>query len=152
MHVIRKKGVQFGNPQAIRKHRAIRAHLRIDSRESGHLRLRVQLVALRGFSLREFWEVRGFPFCGGKKGLKLPLVVGEGSETPSFLMLRARNKGVSPQEGVSDPFSHRKKRKTPYLPKSPQRNPLSATHEGGEGEFPSITCDICQGIGPRPRS
>ena len=36
---IRKKGVQFGNPQAetIRENQAIRANLRIDSRESGHL-------------------------------------------------------------------------------------------------------------------
>ena len=33
----KKKGVQFRNPQAIRENRAIRANLRIDSRESGHL-------------------------------------------------------------------------------------------------------------------
>ena len=26
----------------------------------------VSCVALRGFSLRGFWDVRGFPFCGGK--------------------------------------------------------------------------------------
>ena len=32
-----KRGVQFGNPETIRKNRAIRANLRIDSRESGHL-------------------------------------------------------------------------------------------------------------------
>ena len=25
-------------------------------------------VALKGFSLRGFWDVRGFPFCSGKKG------------------------------------------------------------------------------------
>ena len=29
-------------------------------------------VALRGF-----WDVRGFPFCGGRKVLKLPLAVGK---------------------------------------------------------------------------
>ena len=26
-------------------------------------------VVLRGFSLRGFWDVRGFPVCGGKKAL-----------------------------------------------------------------------------------
>ena len=31
----------------------------------------------KGFSLGGFWEVRGFPFCGGKKGLRLPLAVGK---------------------------------------------------------------------------
>ena len=34
---IGKKGVQFGNPEMIRENRAIRADLRIDSRESGYL-------------------------------------------------------------------------------------------------------------------
>ena len=33
-----KKGVQFGNRETIRENQAIRANLRIDSRESGHLR------------------------------------------------------------------------------------------------------------------
>ena len=37
-NAIRKKGVQFGNPETIRENQAIRANLRIDSRESGHLR------------------------------------------------------------------------------------------------------------------
>ena len=32
-----REGVQFGNPHTIRKNRAIRANLRIHSRESGHL-------------------------------------------------------------------------------------------------------------------
>ena len=32
-------------------------------------------VALRGFSLRGFWDVRGFPFRGGKKDLRLPLAM-----------------------------------------------------------------------------
>ena len=34
---IRKKGVRLGNPETIRENQAIRANLRIDSRESGHL-------------------------------------------------------------------------------------------------------------------
>ena len=34
----KKKGVQFGRPETIRENQAIRANLRIDSRESGHLR------------------------------------------------------------------------------------------------------------------
>ena len=34
---VRKKGVQFGNPGAIRENQAIRVNLRIDSHESGHL-------------------------------------------------------------------------------------------------------------------
>ena len=34
---IRNKGVQFGKPETIRENQAIRANLRIDSRESGHL-------------------------------------------------------------------------------------------------------------------
>ena len=38
---IRKKGIQFGNPETIRKNQAIRANLRIDSRESGHLSRRI---------------------------------------------------------------------------------------------------------------
>ena len=33
-----KKGVQLGNPKAIRANQAIHANLRIDSRELGHLR------------------------------------------------------------------------------------------------------------------
>ena len=35
-NAFRKQGVQFGNPEMIRTNRAIRANLRIDSRESGH--------------------------------------------------------------------------------------------------------------------
>ena len=35
---IRNKGVRFSNPETIRENQAIRANLRIDSRESGHLR------------------------------------------------------------------------------------------------------------------
>ena len=35
-----KKGVQFGDIETIRENQAIRANLRIDSRESGHLRFR----------------------------------------------------------------------------------------------------------------
>ena len=38
-------------------------------------------VALREFSLRAFGDVRGFPFCGGKKGLRLPLAVGPRTST-----------------------------------------------------------------------
>ena len=34
-------------------------------------------VALRGLSLRGFGDVRGFPSCGGKKGLRLPLAIGK---------------------------------------------------------------------------
>ena len=40
-----QKGVEFGKPETIRKNQAIRANLRIDSRESGHLRS----VFLKGF-------------------------------------------------------------------------------------------------------
>ena len=36
-----QKGVQFGNPETIRENQTIRANLRIDSRESGHLSLQV---------------------------------------------------------------------------------------------------------------
>ena len=36
---IRTKGVRFGNPETIRENQAIRTNLRIDSRESGHLRV-----------------------------------------------------------------------------------------------------------------
>ena len=36
-NAIRKNGVQFGNPETIRENQRIRANLRIDSRESGHL-------------------------------------------------------------------------------------------------------------------
>ena len=38
---IRKKGVQFRSPETIRENQAIRANLRIDSRESGHLSTRM---------------------------------------------------------------------------------------------------------------
>ena len=48
---------------------------------------------------------------------------GKGSETPLFLMLRPRERGSlrpfsPPQEGVSDPFSHRK-RENPVHPQIP---------------------------------
>ena len=59
-------------------------------------------VALRGFSLRGLGDVKGFPFCSGKKGLRLPFAVGKGSETPSFPRLEH-------EEGVSDPLSHCKR-------------------------------------------
>ena len=36
-----KKGVQFGNPETIRENQAIRANLRIDLCESGHLSWRI---------------------------------------------------------------------------------------------------------------
>ena len=38
----------------------------------------ISCVALRGFALRGLGDVRGFPFCGGKKGLRLPLAVEKG--------------------------------------------------------------------------
>ena len=40
---IRTKGVQFWNPETIRENQAMRANLRIDSRESGHLSIGPQL-------------------------------------------------------------------------------------------------------------
>ena len=51
-----KKGVQFGNPQAIRENQAVRANLRIDSRESGHLSqvLRARKAECSGL----FWRAR----------------------------------------------------------------------------------------------
>ena len=36
-----KKGVWFGKPETIRENQAIRANLRIDSRESGHLSCKI---------------------------------------------------------------------------------------------------------------
>ena len=39
-----KRGVQFGSPEPIRENQAIRANLRIDSRESGHLSSGVSLA------------------------------------------------------------------------------------------------------------
>ena len=42
-------------------------------------------AALRGFSLRGFWDVRGFPFCGGKNSLRLPLAVGKPRTSPNPL-------------------------------------------------------------------
>ena len=32
----------------------------------------------KGISLSGFWEVRGFPFCDVKRGLRLPFAVGQG--------------------------------------------------------------------------
>ena len=83
----------------------------------------ISCVALREFSLGDFgmygvlpfrWEKGSeTPSCDGKKGLRLP----------RSLCRSMRN------EGVSDPFSHRKresqtlfptaKGKTPHIPKSP---------------------------------
>ena len=42
-----KEGFQFGNPQAIRTNRLIRANLQIDSRESGHLSSSVSVSAMK---------------------------------------------------------------------------------------------------------
>ena len=80
-------------------------------------------VALRGFSLRGFWDVQCFPFCGGKKGLRLPLAVGKKVRTPSF------PRSEHEERGSLRPFSHRKresqtlfptaKGETSYIPKSP---------------------------------
>ena len=80
-------------------------------------------VALRGCSLRGFWDVRGFPFCSGKKVWDSLLWWGKGSETPSFPRSEHEERGslrpLSPsQEGVSDHFSHRK-RGNPVHPKIP---------------------------------
>ena len=46
---IRKEGVQFRNPETIRENQAIRANLRIDLRESGHLSSEIAI---------EFWHSR----------------------------------------------------------------------------------------------
>ena len=71
-------------------------------------------VALRGFSLRGFGDVRRFPFCGGKRVWECLLRWGKGSKTPSFPRSEHEERGsdvsVSPsQEGISGPFSHRKR-------------------------------------------
>ena len=47
-----EKGVQFGNPATIRENQAIRANLRIDSRESGHLRVDFVVTLVEGFHSR----------------------------------------------------------------------------------------------------
>ena len=78
-------------------------------------------LAIRGFLLRGFWEVRGFPFCGGKKGLRLPLA--RGLRLPRSLGRSMRNKGVSDpsphrKRESQTPFSHRK-RENPVPPKIP---------------------------------
>ena len=90
-------------------------------------------VALRGFSLRGFGDVRGFPFCGGKKGSETPSCGGEKDlSLPCSLGRSMRN------EGVSDTFPHRmreshtlfppQKGKPRTSPKPLSANPLSATH------------------------
>ena len=81
------------------------SQLVVDSLVSNPCR-RESCVALRGFSLRGFWDVRGFPFCGGKKGLRLPLAMGKKKRLrpPRSLGRSMRN------EGVSDSFSPLQKR------------------------------------------
>ena len=83
----------------------------------------VLMRCAKGIFAKGILGCTGFPFCGGKKGLRLPLAMGKRSETPSFIMLRPRERGrlrpFSPsQEGVSNPFSHRK-RANPVHPKIP---------------------------------
>ena len=61
----------------------------------------------------------------GKKGLRLPLAVEKGSETPAFSRSEHEERGslrplFPPQEGVSDPFSHRKRENLIH-----PRNPLA---------------------------
>ena len=91
-------------------------------------------VALRGFLLRRFWDVQGFPFCGGKKGLRLPLAMGKkGLRLPRFSRSDLGN------EGVSDPFPHCKRESQTLFPTAKGKtrtsqnplseNPLSAKHE-----------------------
>ena len=92
-----------------------------------NLLLERRCVALRGFSLRGFWDVRDFLFCGGKKRSETPSCDGEkGLRLPRSSCSDLGNEGVSDlffpsQEGVSDPFSHRK-RENPVHPKIPLAN------------------------------
>ena len=102
-----------------------------ETRKRRNFTIKDWLFALSGFSLRGFWEVRVFPFCGGKKGLRLPLAVGmKGLRLPRSSCSDLGN------EGVSDPFSQRKsesqtlfpteKGKTCTSPNPLCENPLSA--------------------------
>ena len=75
----------------------------------------------KGVSLRGFGDVRGFPFCGGKK--ETPSCGGEkGLRLPLSLGRSMRNKGVP------DPFFPPQKGKPRTSPNPLSKNPLSATH------------------------
>ena len=103
-------------------------------------------VAPRGFSLREFWDVRGFPFCGGKKGSETPSCGGKGLKLSRSLGRSMRN------EGVSDPFPRRKRESQTLFPTakgklrtSPNplsKNPLSATYQN-HASFPCHMSQEC---------
>ena len=88
-------------------------------------------VALRGFALRGLGDVRGFSLLRWEKGSETPSCGGQkGSETPSFLMLRPRERAslrplFPPQEGVSDPFSHRKRENLVHPPNPLAQIPLA---------------------------
>ena len=96
--------------------------------------IRVSLIHVmrcaNGFVAKGFGDVRGFPFCGGKMGLRLPLAMGKGSETPSFLMLRREFQTLfTTARGSLRPFFPPQKGKPRTSPNPLSDKPLSATHD-----------------------
>ena len=80
----------------------------------------------KGIFAKGIWGRTGFSLLRWEKRSEIPSCDGKESETPSFLILRHRERGslrpFSPsQEGVSDPFPHRKRGETLYIPESPWR-------------------------------
>ena len=79
-----KKGAQFGNPEAIRENQAIRANLRIDSCESGHLNMEDFQLPLHSWSVssrigvvparKKFGLFKGYSVCLGNVGAYLRFV------------------------------------------------------------------------------
>ena len=70
------------------------------------------ILGCTGFSLLQWEKGSETPSCDGEKGLRLPRSLGEHQEGGSV-------RPFSPsQEGVSDPFSHRKS-ENPVHPKMP---------------------------------
>ena len=95
------------------------SHLRFPAVETENL-----MRCAKGIFAKGIWRCARFPLLRWEKGSETPYCNGEKeSETPSFLMVRPRERGSlrpfsPPQEGVSDPCPTAKG-KTPYIPKSP---------------------------------
>ena len=88
-----------------------------------------------GIFAKGIWGCTGFSLLRWEKGSETPSCGGgKGSETPLFPRSEHEERGSlrpfsQSQEGVSDPFSHRK-RENPVHPQIPlNENPLSATHD-----------------------
>ena len=98
----------------------------------------------KGIFAKGFWGCRRFSLLQWEKGSETPSCDGE-----TGLRLPRSSCSDLGNEGVSDPFSHRKRESQTLFPTTPRtspkplsENPLSATHQGSDSLLRNLVCLI----------